>query len=324
VCLSSDFQALSERFFHIMCQPTFPTDALAKLKPIFIDGFQRAKDSPRAMAQRLLKNELYKGHAFAWTYDEACDMVNAAAASTVKTLHKKYVNPANMLVSVVGDFDCPTMEQTITKLFASWPSGTRQESTPAPYAPQKTVNIDYEMLRDQVILMLGKSSPVTIYDPDLIPLKMLSISCFRSLGSRIFKLREQSGLFYSAFGGFAVNATKEHGFDFVGTILSPDKVAVVEQQIRALLETVAKDGVTQQELDDAQQIYLKDLIDLIDDNSTIAHVLAALDALKLGFDYYDKVLTRIQKMDLRELNTIAAKYAAPDGMVRVRVGPKLD
>jgi zinc protease len=323
VCLSPDFQPLAERFLHIMCQPTFPNDALAKLKHIFIDGFQRAKDSPRAMAQRLLKNELYKGHAFAWTYDEASAVIKACTSSIITTLHKRYVNPANMVVSVVGDFDGQHMEHFLTDLFSAWPSGTRQECTPVPYAAQKTVNIDYEMLRDQVVLLLGKSSPVTIYDPDLIPLKMLSISCFRSLGSRIYKLREQSGLFYSAFGGFAVNVAKDHGFDFVGTILSPDKVAIVEQQIRTLLETVAKGGMTQQELDDAQQIYLKDLIDLIDDNSTIAHILAALDALGLGFDYYDKVLARIQKMELGELNAIAAKYAMTDGLVRVRVGPKL-
>jgi zinc protease len=321
VSLSSDFPVLAEQFFHILNAPTFPSVALAKLKPIFIDGFERAKDSPRAMGQRILKNELYKGHAFAWTYDEACDEVSALSASSIKTLHKQYVNPANMLVSVSGDFDCDEMERLLSTLCSSWATGTRQKSATVPFVPQKSVNIDYKMLRDQVVLLLGRSSPITVYYPDLIPLKMLSISCFRSLGSRIFKLREQSGLFYSAFGGFATNASKEHGFDFVGTILSPDKVDLVEQQIRALLNTVAKDGITQQELDDAQQIYLKDLIDLIDDNSTIAHVHAALDALSLGCDYYDKVLARIQKMELRELNAIAAKYAAPNGMIRVRVGP---
>jgi len=215
------------------------------------------------------------------------------------------------------------MEALITNIFGSWPSGSAQKFNVAPAITSKTVNIDYEMLRDQIVFLMGKSSPITLYDPDLIPLKMLSISCFRSLGSRIFKLREQSGLFYTAFGGFAVNASKEHGFDFVGTIVSPDKVMTVEQQMRGLLEDVAHNGLKQQELDDAQQIYLKDLIDLIEDNSTIAHVLAALESLKLGFDYYDKVLERIQKMELSELNAIAAKYAAPDGMIRVRVGPKV-
>ncbi len=323
VSLNSDFSALAEHFFYILNHPSFPHDALAKLKHIFIDGLLRAKDSPRAVAQRLLKNEIYKGHSFAWTFDDACADVEACSTSSITTLHRKMVNPANMILSVVGDFSCSEMEALITKLFGTWPSGSAQKFGAAPAAASKSVNIDYEMLRDQIVFLMGKSSPVTLYDPDLIPLKMLSISCFRSLGSRIFKLREQSGLFYSAFGGFAVNASKEHGFDFVGTIVSPDKVVSAEQQIRGLLEDVARNGLKQQELDDAQQIYLKDLIDLIEDNSTIAHVLAALDALELGFDYYDKVLTRIQKMELSELDAIAAKYAAPDGMIRVRVGPKL-
>ena len=323
VSLNSDFPALAEHFFYILNHPTFPHDALDKLKHIFVDGLLRAKDSPRAVAQRLLKNEIYKGHSFAWTFDDACADVGACSSSTISELHRKLVNPSNMVLSVVGDFSCDEMVALITKLFDSWPSGSVQTFNAAPAVISKNVNIDYEMLRDQIVFLMGKSSSVTLYDPDLIPLKMLSISCFISLGSRIFKLREQSGLFYTAFGGFAVNASKEHGFDFVGTIVSPDKVVIVEQQIRGLLEDVARNGLKQQELDDAQQIYLKDLIDLIEDNSTIAHVLAALEALKLGFDYYDKVLTRIQKMELSELNAIAAKYAAPDGMIRVRVGPKL-
>jgi predicted Zn-dependent peptidase len=321
VSLRSDVALLAERFFHILTNPLFAHDAVTKIKHIFIDGYQRAKDSPRSMAQRLLKNELYKGHSYAWTFDDACADIQALDSAALSSLHQKFVSPANMELSIVGDFECDVMEKLITDVFGQWPTGVAQEFAGATHGVDKNVVIDYPMMRDQVILFLGKYSPITIYNPDLIPLKMLSIICFRSLGSRVFKLREQSGLFYAAFGSFAANASKEHGFDYVGTIVSPQNVVAAEKQIRNLLEIVAQKGVTQQEFDDARQIYFKDLIDIVEDNSTIAHVLATLDALNLGFDYYDKVLARIQKMELSELNSIALKYVAPDGMVCVRVGP---
>ena len=71
----------------------------------------------------------------------------------------------------------------------------------------------------------------------------------------------------------------------------------------------------------ARRIYLKDLIDLISDDSAIARMMASLDALELGFDYYDRVLERVQGMDVAQLNQLLKKYCTPDTMIRVRVGP---
>ncbi len=322
-CLRHDFEKLIERFYHILTQPTFPSEGIEKVQHIFIDNYQRAKDSPKLTAVRILKNMIYKGHPFAWTYDEACSIVKHLNTRSLQELHAQYVCPANMSIAIVGDFDLDSMVSLITKVFGSWPTGIRKEFPKNGGNFEKRAFVDHAMLRDQVIFLLGQPSPLTIYDADLIPLKLLNIVCFRSLGSRIFKLREQTGLFYSAFGGYAVNAVKEHGFDYVGMIVSPENVATAEQQTRHLLELVTQKGVTESEIDAARQMYLKDLIDLVTSDNAIAYLLCSLDSLGLGFDYYDKVLNRVQTMTVEEVNAIAAKYCKPDDMARVRVGPAL-
>ncbi len=48
--------------------------------------------------------------------------------------------------------------------------------------------------------------------------------------------------------------------------------------------------------------------------------MGTIEAYQLGFDYYDKVLNRVQTMTQEELNAIAARYFTMDNMVRVRVG----
>ena len=209
VCLKNDFDVLLGRFMHIVTKPTFPPDALEKLKTIFISSYQRAKDSPKAMALRTLRNEIYGNHPFSWTFDEAITLVQALQQPQLYKLHEAYVNPANMVLSVVGDFDENHMERELKRQFGSWPKGVAQTVVRTTHVASSGKSIDYNMLRDQVFLLLAQPSPVTVYDPDWVPLNMLSIIGFRSLGSRIYQLREQTGLFYSAFGAFASNAVKD-------------------------------------------------------------------------------------------------------------------
>jgi predicted Zn-dependent peptidase len=62
------------------------------------------------------------------------------------------------------------------------------------------------------------------------------------------------------------------------------------------------------------------LIDLTSSNEAIASMFSLIKSFDLGFDYYDKVLKRVQTISLDDLNAIAAKYFVSQGMARVRVG----
>lgn len=321
VCLREDLEKLVGRFNHILRQPTWPQDSIEKLKDIFIDSYQRGKDSPKAMAMRILKNTVYKNHPYDWTYDEAIESIKKIDTAVLQAIHKDFVSPANMIVSVVGDFDVEHMAKFLQKSLSDWQTGTKKTFSVVPQAFEKNAKIDHQMLRDQVMFLLGQPSPLTIYDADVIPLKLLNIISFGSMGSRIFKLREETGLFYTAFGSFASHAAKEHGFDVVGMLVSLENVGKAEVLTRQLLTGIAQGGVATEEIDAARQMYLKDLIDLVDDNTAIAGLLCSLDSLGLGFDYYDKVLARVQTLTAADLGVIAAKYYSPENMARVRVGP---
>jgi predicted Zn-dependent peptidase len=170
------------------------------------------------------------------------------------------------------------------------------------------------------VFLVGQPSPVNVYHPDLLPLKLLNVICFHSLGSRIYQLREQTGLFYSAFGALAARASKETGYDFAGAIVSPDKCDEAEKLICATIDRVGAKGIDERELAAARQIHLKGLIDLVADSGTIASLLCRIDALNLGFDHYEKELARVQGLDLAELNRVAAKYCTTGRLARVRVG----
>ncbi len=318
--LNHEYKPVFERLFHILRKPSFPKLALNKLKEIEISNFKRCKDEPSDVLRRKISCTVYKNHPYSWTFDEAISLVSKVNTADLLQLHMHYIVPAGMILTVVGDFDLEQMKANVKKVFGKWKneSSKKIEYRSGDFTPKE--NIDEFMMRDQVLMAFCQPSPLTVYDIDLIPVKMLNYITFYSLGSRIYQLREQTGLFYNAFGAYASGAGKMHGFDYVGAILSLDKLEFAEKGIRDLIQNLAKSGATQRELDDARQLYLKSLIDSVSSNSDLAAMLTYLESMQLGFDYYDKVLSRIQAMSLQEVNGIAAKYFATENMARIRIG----
>ena len=318
--LNQDYKPVFERLFHILRKPSFPKLALNKLKEIAIGSFNRCKDDQTEVLRRKISCTVYKNHPYSWTFDDAIGLVNKVNTADLLQLHMHYVVPSGMVLTVVGDFDLDQMKANVKSVFGKWKndSSKKIEYKSGDFTPKES--IDEFMVRDQVLMAFCRPSPLTVYDADLIPVKMLNYITFYSLGSRIYQLREQTGLFYNAFGAYAAGAGKMHGFDYVGAILSLDKLEFAENAMRDLIQDLAKNGVTQRELDDARQLYLKSLIDSVSSNSDLAGMLNYLESMRLGFDYYDKVLARIQAMALQEVNGIAAKYFSTDNMARIRVG----
>ncbi|MBD3231242.1 hypothetical protein GF322_01125 [Candidatus Dependentiae bacterium] len=317
--LNKDYSLIFEKFINVLTKPTFPKDAVEKLKKMFIDSYQRRKDSATDMAIKLLKNNIYNNHPYDWTFDQAIEILNNASYQDLKEMHKKYVSPKNMILSVVGDFDLNKIEEVVKTIFNNW-NGEKIELIDYPEAEFRAKEIKHYMLRDQVVLLLGKPSKIDIYDEDLTPLKILDFISFYSLGSRLYRLREKTGLFYAAFGMFAAGASREHGFDYIGSILSLENIEKSKELLLNVIDKIGKQGVTLSELSSARQMYLNQLIDLTTSNEALSNMFARLKDYELGFDYYDKVLNVVQNITLDELNKIAAKYFISEGMTTVEVG----
>ncbi len=318
--LNDDYEDVFKHFLYVLTNPTFPTDALDKVKNIFVDGFERSKDVPFSIMERELKGVIYQDKDYGWTFDDAVAMVKKMKRVDLCKLHMQYACPNNLVLSVVGDFDLDAMQSSVERVFGGWPTGSASLVTyPKPnFTPGK--QIDKYLLRDQAILTMCQPSPLTIYDDNLIPMRILNIIAFKDLGSRLYALREQTGMFYMGFGNYSAAASKEPGFDYVGALLSLDKMDEAERMMHAFIKELADKGITEQELACARQIYLKSIIDRATSVGTLAGTFSLLDSLDLGFDYYDNVLQRVQSMSVEELNKIAAQYFTSDRMARIRIG----
>lgn len=315
------YKAVIERMFHILTKPDFSKKSLEKLKSIFVGAYEGEKDSPMSVASRILQTMIYKNHPFAWTFDEMIESAKKLSIDDLTEIHKRLVSPKGIIFTVSGDFDLDEMEKAIKEIFGSWKGSdyARPTVTKGAFVPGE--QNDHKMLRDQAVLLFGRPSELDIYHPDRIPLRLLNFISFYSIGSRIYKLREQSGLFYHASGSFCEGATRTPGFDYAVAILSINTLADAEKSIKNLIDGIGKNGITKSELSDARRWLLKGLIDQISSVAAIGSTFGYLEEYELGFDYYDKVLHRVQKeITVETMNEICKKYANSKDFSRVRVG----
>ncbi|MBU4269377.1 insulinase family protein [Candidatus Dependentiae bacterium] len=318
--LTKNIDSVLSRFADILTKPDFPESEFEKLREILLDLYERRKDSQKDLGLKIFKNLIYKNHPFNWSFDDAIQIIKTVDIKKLKELHKKYVTPQNMILSIVGNFDLDKTENKIRNIFSSW-HGEKflvEEKKSGDF--DKNLNVDQFMLRDQVMLIMGRPSNIDIYHDDYVPVKILDFIVFSSLGSRLFQLREQTGLFYTASGMFAAGASRVNGFDYVTSILNLENVEKAENLFKSVIDEIGKDGVLQHELDASKQGYLKDIIDITASNEALAMVYARLKSFDLGFDYYNKVLNQVQSMTLEDINKICTKYFNSKDMCKVRVG----
>ncbi len=312
---------LLEKLAHLLLNPRWDAATLEKLKTIAHDKYTRLAALQRESAMRMIYSELYPEHPYCWTYQEAQDAVLKFTQSDIEKLYHDFITPQRMILALAGGFDTNQMKEIVAKVFGSWsgavynPRVLRQE----PVAI-KEKTIDRTMVRDQVFWGIAKPSALTIYHPDMVPLFLLNSISFQGLGSRLYQLREQSGLFYVASGAWSMPATPEHGINVIWTLLAPDKLEEVEKRIRALIQEVAKNGVTENELSAARQLFLKQIIIDSGNMAGLTKRYVDLVSYELPFDFYDQCYARAQSMTCTEMNEIAKRYFTTDGMMRFRVG----
>ncbi|HBS47666.1 TPA: hypothetical protein DEO28_04880 [Candidatus Dependentiae bacterium] len=319
--LKETYPQIFKHLMHVIENPTFPSKSFDKLKTNLLEDFARNQDDPKYIASRISRKIAYKNHPFGWDLKEMEKYLKDLSLKNIKTFYSQHVSPSHLILTIVGDFDSAEMENNIKNTFGNWKGDKYQEPQMPKYSPIDVENVDHFMLRNQIVLIFGRRSDVDVYNDDYIPLQLVNLICFSSLGSRLYQLREETGWFYRASGGIASGSNKYLGVDFIYAILSLDTLEKAEDSMLNLIKSISNSKkITQDELEVAKQLYLKGLIDSSATYNNLATKFYVLDSLNLGFDYYDKVLKRINSITVDEINTIASKYLKTENLSRIRVG----
>ena len=248
------------------------------------------------------------------------DSIGQLTADDVRAFHRTRIGPEAATLIVVGDLSGADVEALGETVFGDWkidsdalPPATVHRND----AGSRIVLVDRPG-SVQSMLYVGHDAPGR-RTPDYVPMTTMSLAFGGMFNSRLnYKLREEKGYTYGAFGGFDM---RRDGGIFVAR--AAVQTAVTGAALTDLLAEYRKihdEGLTEEELERARS-YRSGIFPInFAGPGSVASGLGDLVIHEHPDDHFDRLRAEIQRTTLDEVNAAAAERLRPEDVVAVVVG----
>ena len=319
-----DFEYGLDILKEILMNATFPEEEIEKVRSQIISDIKQYWDEPRSFVSQLVRNVIYKGHPYCKQALGTIESINSITRDDLIDFYKKYISPAGARMAVVGDIDWDDVKSTLEKKLHNWKAvnGDIKEIEFPSLSCVESQDINYPMNRDQVVLCLAQLSVDRNhpnYDKLLLFDQIFGGGVLGSMSSRLFDLRERTGLFYTVRGSLIAGSDEQPGMFQIRTIVSVDRLAEAEKAIKNTIDTVIE-TLTEEDLEEAKRAVIGSLVDNFASNSAIAASFLFLERFNLPENYFDTRAERINAITLDEMKEAIKDMLHSDKLLTVRVG----
>lgn len=297
--------------------PRFDADAIERVKGQVISGIQSDLKDPDDISTRTFYLNAFGDHPYGSSSDGTVATVSALTAEDLEAARQAAMVKDRIYVGAVGDITAEELGPMLDTLLGALP----QSGPPLPD------RIDFEKPGGVTVVDFEGPQSTTLFghvgierdDPRYFAAFILMEILGGGMESRLsMEVRENRGLTYSIASFLVPRDLSEM---ILGRVRSSnDTIAEAIDVIRAEWESVATDGVTQEELT-RMQTFLTGAYPLrFDGNATIANILAGMQQAGLGIAYIETRNANIEAVTLEEINQVAAEILHPDDLHFVVVG----
>lgn len=301
-----------------LTKPRFDAAAIERVRGQILQGIAADAKSPDAIAGNIQRKQAFGDHPYGTVGGGTDASVKALTRDDIVGAYKGAMARDRIYVAAAGDISSAELGILLDKLLSDLPAtGATQPSDVALMAKGGIVQQDFP----------GPQSAISFYqagvkfgDPDYFAATILNeIVGGNGFSSRLMdEVRGKRGLTYGVSSSLA---DFDHAQIFEGSLATAnDKAADAIKVIRDVWADVAKNGVTQKELDDTKT-YLTGAYPLrFDGNGRIASILVGMQMLDLKPDYPATRNAKVDAVTLADVSRVAARLVTPDKLSFVVVG----
>jgi zinc protease len=318
-CLKADFDDVFKVFDDLLRGPEFREDKLDLAQKEYFDAISRRNDDVDGIAGRESEKLAYGAQN---PYARVAEYKTVAAVTRQDLLdwHHAHVNPSNIILGIVGDFDAAAVEAKLRQMYGGWPKGTALKEEKIEFQPAKPgyYLVQKDDVNQSTINMVGLG--ITRDNPDYYAVRVFNEAFGGGFASRLFRtIRTQKGLAYAVGGGIG------SGFDHFGMVrLSMGtKSPTTLESIQALdeqIDDVAKHPITEAEIKSAKDSILNSFIFNLDSPDKILRERMTYEFYGYSQDYLEKFRAGVEKVTPADVARVAAKYLHKDKLATLVVG----
>lgn len=320
--LKADLEKGFELLLELLTNPLFEKSAIEKVRAQLFSELSEFWDTPSDFVSCIAEQRVYKNHPFHKHYLGSRDSVARITVEDVKNFWHTFGSPDGAFLAVVGAVKEQEVLQIFERTLAQWKGPKVAELVYPELAALKSETVHYPINRDQVVLCFAGLSVRRMdksYDVLLLFDQILTGGMLGSMSSRLFQLREQTGLFYTIGGSVVLGSAFEPGMVMIKTIVSLDRLKEAESMIKHTLQVVPE-TLDDTEVMEAKHAVINGLNDLFSSNMRTARTLIFLARYGLDASYINNRSQVINAITKADMQSAAQEILDESKLVTITVG----
>ena len=308
-------------FEQVVGQPTFPSDALARIQNQLLAGFEYQKQNPGKLAALQLFERLYGKHPYAHPSEGTEQSIPGISVAQLQAFHQKAYAAGNVVIALVGDLSRSEAEAIAAEVSAALPKGPALPRIAQPEEPKAgPSHIEFPSNQTHLLLaQLGVDRRAPDYAALMLGNQILGGGGF---GTRLMEeVREKRGLTYGVYSGFS--AMQARGPFMINLQTRAELSEGTLKLVQDILRDYLANGPTQKELDDAKREMVGSFPLTTASNADIVGQLGSMGFYDLPLTYLDDFMSEVQDLTVGQVKAAMARHLDVDKLVIVTAGPSV-
>ncbi|EJD9617146.1 insulinase family protein, partial [Campylobacter jejuni] len=307
-CLKENFDFALKSLEKLLLKPRIEEKILQKLKINALGELASKNSDFDYLAKNLLNAQIFKCKEFQSSNDGDEKSIEILSLKDLQNFYKNFIHLSDLVVILGGDLEEKQAKEDLLKLLSKLQIG--KKNTPKKYELSKNIK-DEILIRpesEQAYIYFATPFFADFKDKDLYLAKIaLFVLGQGGFGSRIMEeIRVKRGLAYSAYAMLDMNMSFSRVFGYLQTKNESAKEA--KKIVKELFEDFIKNGMTQNELDQAKNFLI---------GSTPLRYEGLSKRLSMAFNefyqglnlgYYKEELKLMEKVKLETINAYINKH----------------
>ncbi|EAK2786854.1 insulinase family protein [Campylobacter jejuni] len=307
-CLKENFDFTLKSLEKLLLKPRIEEKILQKLKINALGELASKNSDFDYLAKNLLNAQIFKCKEFQSSNDGDEKSIEILSLKDLQNFYKNFIHLSDLVVILGGDLEEKQAKEDLLKLLSKLQIG--KKNTPKKYELSKNIK-DEILIRpesEQAYIYFATPFFADFKDKDLYLAKIaLFVLGQGGFGSRIMEeIRVKRGLAYSAYAMLDMNMSFSRVFGYLQTKNESAKEA--KKIVKELFEDFIKNGMTQNELDQAKNFLI---------GSTPLRYEGLSKRLSMAFNefyqglnlgYYKEELKLMEKVKLETINAYINKH----------------
>jgi zinc protease len=298
--------------------PRFDADAVERVRGQVLAGLRSDEKDPDSIASQIFRQQAFAGHPYAEDGDGRLDTVPGLTRDDLIAAHKATLTRDRVFVAAAGDISAEELGLLLDELLGDLPE--TGPVLPGRVTPALTGGVTVQDFPGpQSVVMFGHSG-IKRDDPDFFAATILNeiLGGGRFSARLMTEVREKRGLTYGI-------GTSLVGYDNSELVMGQaavanEKVAEAVDVIRTEWARIARDGISEAELE-ATKTYLTGAYPLrFDGNGPLASIMVNMQLIGLPADYPKTRNDKVNAVTLEDVKRVAASLFRADDLRFVIVG----